>query len=145
AVRGAAAERVIGGGTLVAQSQTPEHYVFAACAQQELAAFYRQEMKFRGELGYPPFRRLAIIPVTAAAPTEMQRLAADVAAAPSSGPPLPLYGPAAPGRGRARRLLVQGHADLATQLAAALGEFRRPRPKSRGIMDIEVDPVEWPS
>src|SRR5262249_29068735 len=141
----AAAERVIGGGTLVAQSQTPEHYVFAACAQQELAAFYRQEMKFRGELGYPPFRRLAIITVTAAAPTQMRTPAADVAAAPSAVPPLAIYGPASARRDRARRIIVKGHADLATQLAAALGEFRRPRPKSRGIMDIEVDPVEWPS
>ena len=30
-------------------------------------------------------------------------------------------------------------------LASALEEFRGPRPKSRGIIDVEVDPVEWPS
>jgi primosomal protein N' (replication factor Y) len=141
----AAAERIVAGGTLVVQSQTPEHYAFAACAQQELAAFYRHEMKFRGELGYPPFRRLAIITVTAAARAEMQRLADDVAAALASAPTLTVYGPAAARRERARRFVVKGHADLATQLAAALGDFRRPRPKSRGIMEIEVDPVEWPS
>jgi primosomal protein N' (replication factor Y) len=141
----AAAERVAAGGTLVVQSQTPEHYAFAACAQQELTAFYRHEMKFRGELGYPPFRRLAIITVTAPAPTEMQRLAEDVAAVLSSAPALTVYGPASARRDRARRIVVKGHADLATQLIAALGDFRRPRPKSRGIIDIEVDPVEWPS
>ena len=27
----------------------------------------------------------------------------------------------------------------------ALGAFRLARPKSRGSMDVEVDPVEWPS
>src|SRR5262249_61503882 len=64
----AAAERVIGGGTLVAQAQTPEHYVLAACAQQELAAFYRPEMKVRGQLGYPPFRPFGPLTPTARAP-----------------------------------------------------------------------------
>jgi len=141
----AAAERTVAGGALVVQSQTPEHYVFAACAQQELGAFYRHEMKFRGELGYPPFRRLAIITATAPAPTEMQRLADDVAAALSSVSALTVYGPAPARRDRARRIVVKGHADLATHLAGALGDIRRPRPKSRGIIDIEVDPVEWPS
>jgi primosomal protein N' (replication factor Y) (superfamily II helicase) len=141
----AAAERVVPGGAVVVQSQTPEHYVFAACAQQELGAFYRHEMKFRGELGYPPFRRLAIITATAPAPTEMQRLADDVAAALSSVSALTVYGPAPARRNRARRLVVKGHADLATRLAEALGDFRGSRPKSRGIIDIEVDPVEWPS
>jgi len=141
----AAAERVVPGGAVVVQSQTPEHYVFAACAQQELGAFYRHEMKFRGELGYPPFRRLAIITATAPAPTEMQRLADDVAAALSSVSALTVYGPAPARRNRARRLVVKGHADLATRLAETLGDFRGSRPKSRGIIDIEVDPVEWPS
>src|SRR5207237_8197958 len=61
-----AAERVAAGGGLIVQSQTPAHYVFEAFARQDLAAFYRHEMKFGGELGYPPFRRLAVLPVTAA-------------------------------------------------------------------------------
>src|SRR5262249_56266586 len=67
----AAAERVAMGGALIVQSQTPDHYVFAACAQHELDEFYRHEMKFRGELGYPPFRRLAIITVTPPSPRDM--------------------------------------------------------------------------
>ena len=141
----AAAERVAAGGALVVQSQTPEHYVFAACAQHELDAFYRHEMKFRGELGYPPFRRVAIITVSAPSPIEMQRLADDVAAALSPASDLVVYGPTEARRGRARRIVVKGHADLATRLADAMGDFRRPRPKSRGIIDVEVDPVEWPS
>jgi primosomal protein N' (replication factor Y) (superfamily II helicase) len=141
----AAAERVATGGALIVQSQTPDHYVFAACAQHDLDEFYRHELKFRGELGYPPFRRLAIITVTAPGAGDMQRLADGVTAALSSGSALTVYGPAPARRGRARRIVVKGHADLATRLAEALDDFRRPRPKSRGIMDIEVDPVEWPS
>jgi len=141
----AAAERIAVGGALVVQSQTPDHYVLAACARQELGAFYRHELKFRGELGYPPFRRLAIITATAPSAGEMQRLADAVAAALRSVPALTVYGPAAARRDRARRIVVKGHADLAAHVATALADFRRPRPKSRGIMDIEVDPVEWPS
>jgi primosomal protein N' (replication factor Y) len=141
----AAAERVAPGGGLIVQSQTPEHYAFAACARQDLGAFYRQEMKFRAELGYPPFRRLAIVTVTAPAAAETRRLADDVGAALATASGLTVYPPLATRRERARRIVVKGHADLATRLAEALAEFRRPRPRSRGIMDVEVDPVEWPS
>ncbi|HEV8472081.1 MAG TPA: primosomal protein N' [Methylomirabilota bacterium] len=141
----AAAERLAPGGALVVQSQSPEHYAFDACARQDLAAFYRRELSFRGELGYPPFRRLAIVTVTAPGATEMRRLADDVAAALLGSPRLTVYPPTPDRRDRARRIVVKGHADVATALADALAEFRRPRPKSRGIMDVEVDPVEWPS
>jgi hypothetical protein len=41
--------------------------------------------------------------------------------------------------------VVKGHADLPAALAQALEDFRGPRPRSRGIIDVEVDPVEWPS
>jgi hypothetical protein len=40
--------------------------------------------------------------------------------------------------------VVKGGDDLGTALEHALGDFRRPRSGSRGIMDVEVDPVEWP-
>ncbi|RPI25255.1 MAG: hypothetical protein EHM57_01770 [Actinobacteria bacterium] len=59
-------------------------------------------------------------------------------------PRLTVYPPATDRRGRARRLVVKGGDDLPELLEAALGEFRRPRGRSRGIMDVEVDPVEWP-
>src|SRR5437867_2036605 len=140
-----AAERVAAGGGLIVQSQTPAHYVFEAFARQDLAAFYRHEMKFRGELGYPPFRRLAIITVTAASAAAMRTLADEIAAALTSVSTFTVYGPASARRDRARRIVVKGHADLASRLGEALADFRRPRPKSRGIIDVEVDPVEWPS
>ena len=60
----AAAERVGAQDALVIQSQNPTHYALDAVARQELAAFYRHEIKFRAELGYPPFRRLAVVTVS---------------------------------------------------------------------------------
>jgi primosomal protein N' (replication factor Y) len=141
----AAAERVGAGGSLVIQSQNPGHYAFDAVARQDLGAFYRPELKFRAELGYPPFRRLAIVTVRGAAGADGRRLADEVAAAVRASARLTVYPPLADRRERARRIVVKGRDDLADALAAALEDFRSPRPTSRGIMEVEVDPVEWPS
>ena len=137
----AAAERVGGQGGLVLQSLNPNHYALDAVARQELPAFYRAELKFRAELGYPPFRRLALITVTGGE----RRLADEVAAALRASSRLTVYPPVAERRERARRIVAKGHADLPAALASALEDFRGPRPRSRGIIDVEVDPVEWPS
>jgi primosomal protein N' len=138
----AAAERVGGHGALVIQSQNPTHYALDAVARQDAPAFYRPELKFRAELGYPPFRRLAVITLRGG---ETRALADEVAAALRASPRLTVYPPVAERREKARRIVVKGDAELPVVLAAALEDFRRPRPKSRGIMDVEVDPVEWPS
>jgi primosomal protein N' len=127
----------------VIQSQNITHYALDAVARQDLAAFYRPELKFRAELGYPPFRRLAVITLTGGADT--RALAEEVAAALRASPRLTVYPPVAERRERARRIVVKGDAELPVVLAGALEDFRGPRPKSRGIMDVEVDPVEWQS
>jgi primosomal protein N' (replication factor Y) len=139
----AAAERVGGQGALVIQSQNPSHYALDAVARQDLAAFYGPEVKFRAELGYPPFRRLAVVSVSGGG--DSRPLADEIAAALRASSRLTVYPPVAERRERARRIVVKGGADLPVALAAALEDFRGPRPKSRGIMDVEVDPVEWPS
>jgi primosomal protein N' (replication factor Y) len=139
----AAAERVGGQGALVIQSLNPTHYALDAVARQELTVFYRHELKFRAELGYPPFRRLAVVSISGASDT--QRLADEVAAALRASPRLVVYPPVAERRQRAWRIVVKGEATLPSLLAAALEDFRGPRPKGRGIIDVEVDPVEWPS
>jgi primosomal protein N' (replication factor Y) len=138
----AAAERVGGQGALVIQSQNPTHYALEAVTRQDLTAFYRPEVKFRAELGYPPFRRLAVVTLTGG---DTRRLADEVAAAMRAAPRLVVYPPVAERKERAWRIVVKGDAELPIVLAAALEDFRGPRPRSRGIMDVEVDPVEWPS
>jgi primosomal protein N' (replication factor Y) len=139
----AAAERVGAQGVMVIQSQNPTHYALEAVAHQEMGAFYRPELKFRAELGYPPFRRLAVVTLSGAADT--RRLADEVAAALRASPRLIVYPPVAERRQRAWRIVVKGEAELPVVLASALEDFRGPRPRSRGIIDVEVDPVEWPS
>lgn len=139
----AAAERVGPEGGLIVQSQSPGHYVLDAALRQDLAAFYRHELKFRAELGYPPFRRLAIITITAKTAMDLRRLTDDVAAALASDCELTAYAPAPDRRDRLRRIVVKGRDDVAVRLDAALADLRRPPTKRGGAIDVEVDPVEW--
>jgi primosomal protein N' (replication factor Y) len=139
----AAAERVGGEGVMVIQSQNPEHYAFDAVARQDLEAFYEPELRFRAELGYPPFRRLAVVTVTATAPPEAARLADEIYATARASSRLTVYPPVADKRPRVRRMVIKGGQDLPAAIEDALVGFRVARPKTRGNMDVEVDPVEW--
>jgi primosomal protein N' (replication factor Y) len=139
----AAAERVGGDGVMVIQSQNPEHYAFDAVARQDLEAFYEPELRFRAELGYPPFRRLAVVTVTATAPADSGRLADEIYATARASARLTVYPPVADKRPRVRRMVIKGGQDLPGAIEETLGAFRIARPKTRGTMDVEVDPVEW--
>ncbi|MBI4634746.1 MAG: primosomal protein N' [Candidatus Rokubacteria bacterium] len=140
----AAAERVRPDGRLIVQSQTPAHYAFAALTEQSLPLFYKHELKFRAELGYPPFRRLAIVTVRAAKGGDTPRVAEAVAAALRGSARLTVYPPAPDRRDRLRRVVVKGDGELPSLLATALEGLPASPSRSRGIIDVEVDPVEWP-
>jgi primosomal protein N' (replication factor Y) (superfamily II helicase) len=142
----AAAERVQADGRVIIQSQNPSHYVFDAVTRQDLASFYRHELEFRQELGYPPFRRLAVITARGRTGDEAQSLANRVVAALTRTVSITVYPPpAATVRTRTRQVVVKGGRDLPGVLRAGLGEFLRPAAGARGIMEVEVDPAEWPS
>jgi primosomal protein N' (replication factor Y) len=53
------AGRSLLGGKVIIQTYTPEHYAIQAASHHDYATFYRQEIAFRREQGYPPFARLA--------------------------------------------------------------------------------------
>jgi primosomal protein N' (replication factor Y) len=138
----AAAERVHPEGRVVIQSQNPSHYVYDAVSRQDLASFYRHELEFRRELGYPPFRRLAVVTARGASRDASDLLAGEVVAALRGDPTLTVYPPPpAEMKKRARHVVVKGAGDLPGRLRTALREFRPPA--RRGIMEVEVDPVEW--
>ncbi len=46
------------GGQVIFQTYHPQNYAILAASQHDFAAFYQQEMHFRQENGYPPYRRL---------------------------------------------------------------------------------------
>jgi primosomal protein N' (replication factor Y) len=47
------------GGQVILQTYTPEHYAIQAASRHDYHGFYGREMRYRSELGYPPFSRLA--------------------------------------------------------------------------------------
>ncbi len=57
-VAGRAGRSVLGGEVII-QTYHPDHYAVVAASQHDYEGFYRQEMGFRREQGYPPVRRLA--------------------------------------------------------------------------------------
>jgi primosomal protein N' (replication factor Y) len=46
------------GGQVILQSYMPDHYAIQAAARHDQVGFYRQELEYRRQLGYPPFTRL---------------------------------------------------------------------------------------
>jgi len=73
------------GGEVVVQTYEPEHYAIVAASNHDYESFYRQEMAFRREQGYPPNRRLARLVYyhgqRAKAEAEAGRLATELQAA----------------------------------------------------------------
>jgi primosomal protein N' (replication factor Y) len=47
------------GGQVIVQTYHPDHYAIVAASRHDYEEFYRREMAFRREQGYPPLRRLA--------------------------------------------------------------------------------------
>jgi primosomal protein N' (replication factor Y) (superfamily II helicase) len=140
----AATERVRPDGAVIVQSRNREHYAVEAFVRHDLGAFYGPELAFRAELGYPPFRRLAVVTARARDIAGAERLAESVHAA-LRGSALTVYPPAAARGGLAWRVIVKGPGDLPALLAAGLAPWRESGPRRRGIIDVEVDPVEWQS
>jgi primosomal protein N' len=128
---------------VIVQSQNPTHYALVALAKQDLGDFYGPELTFRAQLGYPPFRRLARLTADGSDAAVAEASARAAAGALRDVPGLTVYPPLPDRRNRVRRLVVKGGPDLPRVLAEALG--RPGGPWSRGIIDVEVDPVEWPS
>lgn len=46
------------GGQVILQTFEPENYVIQTAAHHDYAAFYHQELKYRRQLGYPPYTQL---------------------------------------------------------------------------------------
>ena len=143
----AAAEAVGGaGGRLVVQTLHPEHYAVTAVRGQDREAFYRQELDFRSELGYPPFRRLCHLSATGKTAADARALVEEAAGALAGIGGLTVY-PAmalgAPGAVSATRMrcVVKGPEDMPQRIGPALRPFLERGRRSRGVVEIEMDPV----
>jgi len=68
------------GGKVILQTYQPEHYTIMAAAGHDYATFYKREIAYRHDMGYPPFRRIVRIlfryPNEMKAKSEAERAAA---------------------------------------------------------------------
>jgi primosomal protein N' (replication factor Y) len=48
-------------GEVIIQTHQPNHYTLQHVARHDFGGFFRQELEYRRELGYPPFSRLLLI------------------------------------------------------------------------------------
>jgi primosomal protein N' (replication factor Y) len=138
-------------GRVIVQALNPEHYAIQCAIGHDGAGFYRQELEFRREAGYPPFAHLAALSIsgTAEKPVEDQaeaaaqlfgRLKRDLRLR------IEVLGPAqAPlyrlrGRFRRQILLKAPSRNDLRRLITAWKSQRKSAPNVREIIDI--DPVD---
>jgi primosomal protein N' (replication factor Y) len=141
----ASAEKVADSGRVVVQTQHPGHYAVRAAAHQDPAGFYKPELRFRAEVGYPPFRRLCLVTVRGRSSGAVKRLAQELEQELRGVGGVSVYPPAPLGRSpRALgwQIVLKGGDDLPGRLSPGLMPFRQRRHDSRGIIEVEMDPVE---
>ncbi len=63
------------GGKVIIQTYNPEHYSIQAARFHDYDIFYRQEIKFRRELNYPPFKHLVNITLQSPDQDELVKVA----------------------------------------------------------------------
>ena len=142
----AAAEATGAGGRLIAQTLHPDHYAVAAVRGRDREAFYRQELEFRSELGYPPFRRLCQISARGKTGAGARALLDEASAALRGIEGLTVYpamalGAAAAATAARMRFVIKGPDDLPRRIGPALRPFLERGRRSRGMVEIEMDPV----
>ena len=62
-------------GEAVIQTYMPEHYSIETAAKQDYEAFYRQEISYRGLMGYPPVENMMGIYLSCEAPELLEQQA----------------------------------------------------------------------
>ena len=141
----AAAEAVAPGGRVIVQTLHPEHYAIRAVRAQDRGEFYSHEMKFRGELGYPPFRRLCIVSVTGASEAGARTLIEECARRLRGIGGLDVYPGARRGSPAARRprwaLVIKGPDVLPELIREPLLPFLERRRRGGDMVEVEMDPA----
>jgi len=66
---------------VIVQTYKPEHYAIQAAADHDYTSFYLEEIRFRTQHSYPPFRRLARLLLIDPIDQRAERKARELAAA----------------------------------------------------------------
>jgi primosomal protein N' (replication factor Y) len=68
------------GGEVILQTFQPDHYAIQTASRHDYRAFYQQELKYRRQLGYPPFAHLARLEFRHREAAQAERAARSMAA-----------------------------------------------------------------
>jgi primosomal protein N' (replication factor Y) len=139
-------------GRVVLQTYNPNHFSIQAARDQDFRAFYRQEIEFRKNLGYPPFSRLVQVRFSGTDSAAVANLARDVGArllentAGRKGPVRilgPIESPLSRIAGRHRwQLLIKAAGAAALRRAVGTMMAFEQVQRSRQVrVTVDVDPV----
>jgi primosomal protein N' (replication factor Y) len=138
-------------GRVIVQALSPSHYAIQSAIEHDGSSFYRQELEFRREAGYPPFAFLAALSISGTAEKSVEEQAESVARLFSQlkrelklrieilGPaPAPLYRL----RGRFRRQILL-KASSRNDLRRMIATWQTRRVASTNVREfIDIDPVD---
>lgn len=138
-------------GLVLLQTRTPDHYAIRCAVSHDGAAFYREELEFRREAGYPPFSFLAAIAISGTSESAVEQRG-NVSAALLSrirhdlnlrveilGPaPAPLYRL----RGRFRRQILLKSPSRSHLRSLVTAWLAQRTPPSSTRESVDIDPVD---
>ncbi|HIJ95834.1 MAG TPA: primosomal protein N' [Desulfuromonadales bacterium] len=138
-------------GRVIIQAADPEQHAIRTAAEHDAAGFYRQELEFRQEAGYPPFAFLAAFSFSGTAESGVSERAEQTAQFLMSakreqklrveilGPaPAPIYRL----RGRFRRQILL-KAPTRNDLHRLIQVWRQQKPVSSAVrITLDIDPVD---
>lgn len=90
-------------GEAVIQTYSPEHYAVTAAAAQDYEAFYREEIRYREMMGYPPAAHLVAVLVSCENEEHLEKgchFLKEYAVRVKGNAPVSVIGPASPGIGK---------------------------------------------
>ncbi len=82
-------------GLVILQTFQPEHYAIAAAAAQDYRSFYTQEIRYRQELGWPPFGYIARVLVQDASASRCRERCEELSRRLRAGAGVEVIGPSA--------------------------------------------------
>jgi primosomal protein N' (replication factor Y) len=135
-----------GGGQVLIQTYSADHYALQCAAEQDYASFYAQEIMFRQELGYPPAGYLANLVFAGIGEEKVQRVAEAFSGYLfGAGSPVEILGPSPCPLFRLRgksRVQVLLKAEKRSQLKRLLDYAEQWKIPAGVSMTIDVDPLD---
>ncbi len=135
-----------GGGRVLIQTYSPDHYALECAAAQDYATFYEQEILFRQELGYPPAGHLANLVFSGIGEQKVQKVAEGLTAYLFDvGGPVEILGPSPCPLFRLRgkhRVQILLKAEKRSQLKRLLDYAEHWKAPAGVSLTIDVDPLD---